>query len=47
MASIYKERFCKRCGHEWVNRLPRKPIRCPDCNSEKWDVDLNKKRKRK
>lgn len=28
---------CLRCGHQWVGRLPRPPVRCPRCQSPYWD----------
>lgn len=27
---------CKRCGHEWKNRV-LEPVRCPKCQSPYWD----------
>jgi len=24
---------CKRCGHEWIARLEKKPEQCPKCKS--------------
>lgn len=31
--------ICKRsiCGHKWVGRIDRKPLRCPACGSPKWN----------
>jgi predicted Zn-ribbon and HTH transcriptional regulator len=29
---------CKRCGYEWDQRVPHKPIACPDCQSRKWQI---------
>ena len=28
---------CERCGHEWRQRLPGRPLVCPDCKSPYWD----------
>lgn len=33
---------CRRCGHEWVPRLPKKPARCPRCGSIHWDEEPQK-----
>jgi len=30
---------CKRCGHEWYKRTPRKPVMCPACKSRYWDTE--------
>lgn len=29
---------CKRCGHEWNNRV-EKPLSCPKCKNNKWDTE--------
>jgi len=31
-----KMRRCKQCGYVWVSRV-EKPIRCPGCNSRRWN----------
>ena len=33
---------CKRCGHEWWPRSPGKPIKCPKCQTMRWDKDNDK-----
>jgi len=32
-----KQNKCKRCGHEWVQRILTKPVLCPRCKSPGWD----------
>ena len=34
-----KQNKCKRCGHEWVQRILTKPILCPRCKSPGWDKE--------
>jgi hypothetical protein len=36
---------CLRCKHEWYQRTPAKPVRCPKCGSPYWDRprQINKK----
>jgi len=36
---MYKVWTCKRCGHQWVNKINRVPKRCPNCNNENYDKD--------
>ena len=28
---------CKRCGHQWYPRKPKKPKVCPKCKSPYWN----------
>lgn len=28
---------CERCGHQWIQRLDRRPTICPKCKSRLWD----------
>jgi hypothetical protein len=28
---------CSRCGHEWVQRIPKRPLKCPNCQTPNWD----------
>lgn len=28
---------CLRCGHTWISRIIQRPVRCPVCQSSKWD----------
>ena len=28
---------CQKCGHEWIQRKQGRPVRCPVCQSVKWD----------
>jgi len=28
---------CERCGHEWQQRIERRPEICPNCKSRSWD----------
>lgn len=32
------ENFCYRCGHTWIRRRRGVSIRCPRCNSPKWNT---------
>lgn len=34
-----KKDKCKRCGHTWFRRTPKKPVLCPSCKSKYWDED--------
>jgi len=34
---------CKRCLHEWANRLDKKPVICPHCKSPYWDRERVRK----
>lgn len=34
---------CKRCGYRWIPRTPKKPERCPNCNSPYWDKEYSRK----
>ena len=27
---------CVKCGHEWVRRMEKEPVRCPKCQTIKW-----------
>lgn len=27
---------CVRCGHSWLPRIERPPLKCPDCQSKRW-----------
>lgn len=31
---------CRKCNHQWHNRLIRKPLCCPACKSYNWDNDM-------
>jgi len=31
--------LCRRCGHEWVRRMEKLPIRCPKCTSQAWQKE--------
>lgn len=33
---------CKRCGHNWIAKKIN-PVRCPRCQSVKWNGDWKKK----
>jgi predicted Zn-ribbon and HTH transcriptional regulator len=35
---------CRRCGHEWVKRVMKRPVRCPNCKQPKWDIPAGKLR---
>jgi len=35
---------CKRCGHKWYPRTPKKPEVCPKCKSPLWDKDRVRKK---
>ena len=35
---------CKRCGHQWVPRIPD-PRACPKCQSYLWDKEKEQKSK--
>lgn len=30
---------CKRCGHEWIRRMEKLPVKCPRCASPYWNKD--------
>ena len=30
-----REYLCRRCSHEWLNKKPWEPKRCPGCNSSR------------
>jgi len=31
-----KKNKCLRCGHEWYQRTPGRPVLCPNCKSKYW-----------
>lgn len=33
---------CKRCGHSWIPRQPKKPKVCPKCSSPYWDKEYSR-----
>jgi Zn finger protein HypA/HybF involved in hydrogenase expression len=37
IAAMLDNKFCYRCGHEWQAMADRIIVRCPKCNSEKWN----------
>ena len=28
---------CTRCNHQWVQRVSKRPMKCPSCQSPNWD----------
>ena len=30
--------LCKKCGHEWIKRIPN-PVQCPKCKRTDWNRD--------
>ena len=36
MQTAEKALICERCGHEWQQRGPVPPVRCPKCSSTIW-----------
>ena len=39
---IVKFLVCLECFAKWVQRGVKKPMRCPRCQSRKWDVEANR-----
>jgi len=35
---------CKRCKHEWLGRLDKLPLRCPNCGSKLWKSEKETER---
>jgi predicted Zn-ribbon and HTH transcriptional regulator len=33
-----KPLICKRCGHEWMPRKPKKPPVCARCKRADWNI---------
>lgn len=34
--------ICEKCGYRWFQRTPSKPVKCPECQSRRWDEKQNK-----
>ena len=35
---VITQRHCKCCGKDWFPSKPGEPIRCPRCNSKRWNI---------
>ena len=33
---------CRRCGHQWIKRIPGRPKSCSNCHETNWDVPAGK-----
>ena len=41
---ILNERECLRCGSKWRPRIEGRPVACPRCHSNAWDIPKGQRR---
>ena len=37
MATTIEQLHCLVCGYRWLPRTANRPVKCPECQSRKWD----------